>query len=153
MQLVEGVGPGAETHRHHRPRCTICGGARGKSEIGCVDPSGGIRCCEACVKAGQDQVDRRLRRQIWELEHDAAFLRGLPGRVKVPSLSEWEAAVKAHADFWREAERRHKAETEAAFIESLKDGSGPWYPDDYPEDLKITVEDVLRDGFVSDGSS
>jgi hypothetical protein len=127
--------------------CTVCSRPpAGPVEVDCLDsnPESSVRCCEACLKAGQDQIDRRLRKQIWEHEHDAAYLRGLLGRVKVPAYAEWQAAVKARAEFWAEAEREHRAESDAALIAALKDGSGPWYPDGYPEDLKLTPEDVMR---------
>ncbi len=82
--------------------CDICGGCTEKVSPLCegVAPDGrGIRCCETCLEAGQDQLDARLLRHIAGREkygqRYVEFLKGIVGRVKVPTYAEWEAAYKA----------------------------------------------------------
>jgi hypothetical protein len=83
--------------------CDFCGGhdrmgvcyGRGRRGVWVI-------CCEACVLVGQPGLDDRLRERIAEREgasrfkgeirDDPEYLRGLIGRVMIPTWEEWKAA-------------------------------------------------------------
>ena len=48
-----------------------------------------IRVCETCLAAGN--IDDRLAEHACELEAEAAALRKLIGRLRVPTYAQWQA--------------------------------------------------------------
>ena len=92
-----------ESHAFMWFPCSLCSGSTKKVQIHCVATladGSQIRCCETCLEAGQELNDKRIRSTIASAEAHTAFLRGLVGRVSIPSYQEWEAAEKAYEDEW-----------------------------------------------------
>lgn len=73
-----------------------------KKWISFVKPNGGgettMRVCETCLKAGQTQIDKLLNSHIEELEGYARDLRGVLGRLAIPTFKEYEQAELAVED-------------------------------------------------------
>jgi hypothetical protein len=97
-----------ETNMFTRYPCTICGGYTDKTAVLCEGEDtingGGVRACEQCLEAGQDQidarlkehiaaVDARLKEHISAVEEEAQMLRKLVNQIQVPTFAEWEAAM------------------------------------------------------------
>jgi hypothetical protein len=78
-----------------RRPCTVCGGYTEKVSFRAENESLGIRVCETCLEDGR--IDERLEEHIAELEVRASWLRGLVGRLQVPSYADWQTAC-AEAD-------------------------------------------------------
>jgi hypothetical protein len=95
MQLTDNGG------MYTRWPCSFCGGCTEKVSILCE--ADGLRACEFCLKAGQDALNDRMRSNAEEHEAEAARLRSLIGRVKIPTYAEWEAAEEKY-----EAEERRR---------------------------------------------
>lgn len=68
--------------------CTVCGGYTEKHGI--VAKTDGITVCEECLKIGN--IDERLEIHAQRLEAGALFLRNRVGRLRVPTLEQWQAA-------------------------------------------------------------
>jgi hypothetical protein len=85
--------------------CHLCDGCTEKVEILC-EAENGFRVCERCLQEGGD-LDAKLLARAEKFErdaaHNAAELRSYVGRLKVPSYSEWCAAVQV-ANLEAEAE-------------------------------------------------
>jgi hypothetical protein len=78
--------------------CDICGGHTEKVSTLCegvTAESREVRACETCLRAGQEQIDARLQKNIARYEPRVTFLRSLIGRVKVPTYAEWEASEES----------------------------------------------------------
>ena len=83
---------------YRRWGCDACGGNTEKVSTLCTVPEGhpthgGFQVCEACLQAGD--IDARLTRHADALSEQAAELRGLVGRLRVPAYAEWESAELA----------------------------------------------------------
>ena len=81
------------TAGYFRLGCSVCGGCTEKNLVAAESPPGtspGIRVCETCLEAGN--IDVRLLGHADALERQAAQLRLLVGRLKVPTFAEWQAA-------------------------------------------------------------
>ena len=76
--------------------CTFCGGTTEKVAMLCEGE--GLRACEQCLEAGQDQLDERLRKTADAYDGEAQARRSLIGRVKIPTYAECKAAEKAYDD-------------------------------------------------------
>jgi hypothetical protein len=74
--------------------CSFCGGCTEKVPILCEAP--GLRACECCLMAGQDALAAAMGKNAEEHEAEAARLRSLIGRVKIPTYAEWEEAERKH---------------------------------------------------------
>jgi hypothetical protein len=94
-----------ETNVYTRWPCTVCGGCTEKvsvlAEERGVPKGSGIRVCETCLKAGN--IDDRLEQHAKDREQQArdcvafaAELRGLKGRLVVPTYEAWQEAVRKH---------------------------------------------------------
>jgi hypothetical protein len=72
--------------------CTACGGATEKVPILCegLDGAERVRVCESCLEAGD--IDARLRQNAARADEHATYLRGLIGRLRVPSFARYKAA-------------------------------------------------------------
>jgi len=73
--------------------CDVCGGQTEKVEVLCegkMASGADIRVCEFCLEAGN--INERLERHASLLEGDTRFVRGLIGRLLVPSYASWVAA-------------------------------------------------------------
>jgi hypothetical protein len=85
-----------KTNIFTRYPCTICGGYTDKNAVLCEGDDnvngGGVRACEQCLEAGQDQIDARLKEHIAAVEEQAQMLRKLVNQIQVPTFAEWEAA-------------------------------------------------------------
>lgn len=81
-----------------RHACHACGGQTEKVLALCEVPKShsthaGFRVCETCLKAGD--IDARLSRHADALLDLAAELRGLVGRLRVPTYAEWLRAEQS----------------------------------------------------------
>jgi hypothetical protein len=89
--------------------CHVCGGCTEKVEVLAEVASGphkGLRVCKVCIEAGD--IDAKLQQQAEALEGQAASVRALIGRLKVPTWTEYNAyADRAHVASW--ASRRDDA--------------------------------------------
>jgi hypothetical protein len=105
--------------------CTVCGGYTEKVPVLCeggeieTDARGivgpgmsrdAIRVCEFCLEAGD--VDGRLQRHADSLDRYANYVRGLVGRLKVPSYADWKAAYDDHEEKWVRANTEFKTVAE-----------------------------------------
>ncbi len=92
-----------------RRPCHVCGGTTEKVnvlvEAEMDGPYSGLRCCEYCLKAGD--IDGRLAEYASSLEKQAAGVRALIGRLKVPTYAEWQAYEK-RVDVAREVAYRRQ---------------------------------------------
>jgi hypothetical protein len=72
--------------------CHVCGGHTEKvevlTEVKCVDGDVALRVCETCLEAGD--IDKRLEDHAARLVSEAARLRNLIGRLKVPTFAQWK---------------------------------------------------------------
>jgi hypothetical protein len=84
--------------------CHVCGGCTEKEPILCEAEIDGVtlRVCETCLKAGQEEIDNRLKKHIQKLKDYADDLTRLIGQLKVPTYAEYEAAAEAHAKAFEE---------------------------------------------------
>lgn len=92
-----------ETNFLTRWPCHICGGCTEKEPILCEVKSGeykGTRVCESCLKCGH--FDDHIRAQIESLEKYAESLKSMIGRIQAPTYEQWEAAMEAYEQRWRE---------------------------------------------------
>jgi hypothetical protein len=82
------------TNFHTRWPCTVCGHLTEKvtvlAESDGSDDQDVIRVCEVCLEA--NDIDNRLAERARALEDEAAFVRGLIGRLQLPTFAEWQAA-------------------------------------------------------------
>src|SRR5258708_19603856 len=84
------------TNFYTRWPCTVCGGCTEKVGVLAEGPS--VRVCERCLQSGD--IDGHLARNAAELEQEAARVRSLIGRLKVPTYDQWLHEVDcANADF------------------------------------------------------
>jgi hypothetical protein len=113
MKFVEAWG-------YTRRPCTVCGGWTEKVSILCegIIEDGKIRACEDCLKAGD--IDDRLQRNADKLDEWAAGVRGLVGRLVVPTYAAWQAAEKAHDVAWQAEHDAHEKAQSAASAEKLR---------------------------------
>jgi hypothetical protein len=122
-----------ETGGYYRRPCHVCGGSTEKNRIGTEVTvpvfDGGeaqLIICEFCLEAGN--IDERLACHADRLERMATDLRGLVGRLKVPSYREWEDAnQKAEQEVLREQlidEGLSAEEVAARFAAQEKWGAG-----------------------------
>jgi hypothetical protein len=120
--------------------CTFCGGCTEKVAILCE--AEGLRACEQCLEAGQDRLDDRLRKSADVCEARATALRGLIGRVKIPTYAAWEAAEKADDDKAAAEDAAWMAACEkfnvvGAMPGPVYDDGSPIYDDGSPIDADI----------------
>ena len=74
--------------------CHVCGGHTDKLPVLAEVQGGehdGFRVCETCIR--NRDFDEKLHQSAERLEAQAAELRSLGGRLRVPSYREWEAAM------------------------------------------------------------
>jgi hypothetical protein len=79
-----------ETNFLTRWPCTVCGGCTEKDPI-LVEG-------DNCLKEGN--IDRRLSERADRLEAAAKEVRSLIGQLKVPTYSEWQAAMRPYEAGW-----------------------------------------------------
>jgi hypothetical protein len=91
--------------------CTFCGGETEKVAILCEGE--GLRACEQCLEAGQGRLDERLQETADACEVHAKALRGLIGRVKIPTYEAWRTVEDADHGEDREAAQAQLTEEEA----------------------------------------
>jgi hypothetical protein len=127
-----------ETNFLTRWPCTICGGHTEKEPILAegIDTSlphpHTVRVCERCLEKGR--INDELAEHAEATEQYAAYLRGLIGRLRVPTYGAWKTAYEAHEERWvREntgyrsiAEYRKWEAHEAALREPLRDDEMPF---------------------------
>ncbi len=93
-----------ETNFFTRHHCTVCGGctekvailAEGTQRLSDDGESRVIRVCETCLEGGNGGIDNRLDLHARALEGEAVLVRGMIGRLKVPTFAEW---CKAERDY------------------------------------------------------
>ena len=94
-----------ETNFFTRYPCTVCGGctekvailAEGTQQLSDDGESRRVRVCETCLEGGDGLgIDDRLDLHARALEGDAALIRGMIGRLKVPTFAEWSKAEREH---------------------------------------------------------
>ena len=93
-----------ETNFFTRWPCTVCGGetekvailAEGTQRLSDDGESRTVRVCESCLEGDSLGIDARLDLHARALEGEAALIRGLIGRLKVPTFAEWCKAERAH---------------------------------------------------------
>ena len=94
-----------ETNFFTRWPCTICGGCTEKVAIlaeGTLQLSDDgecmtVRVCETCLEGGDGLgIDARLDLHAQALEAEAALVRSMIGRLKVPTFAEWCKAEREH---------------------------------------------------------
>ena len=98
-----------ETNFFTRWPCTICGGctekvailAEGTQQLSDDGDNRTVRVCEKCLEGGDGlEIDTRLDLHARSLEADAALIRGMTGRLKVPTFAEWCEAEREHEVRW-----------------------------------------------------
>lgn len=101
-----------------RRYCHVCGGCTWKSPILAEVKSGpheGFRVCESCLK--ERDFDAKLNAHAQELEAEAADLRGLIGRLDVPTYAEYRRAYEKHdRDYLAESRAPIKLEEDSRKI-------------------------------------
>ena len=100
-----------ETNFFTRYPCTVCGGctekvailAEGTQRLSDDQESRTVRVCETCLEDCDDDhlppgfgIDYRLDLRARALEAEAALIRSLMGRLKVPTFAEWCKAERDH---------------------------------------------------------
>ena len=94
-----------DTNFFTRYPCTVCGGctekvailAEGTQRLSDNGESRTVRVCESCLEGGDGLgIDARLDLHARSLEGNAALIRGLIGRLKVPTFAEWCRAEREH---------------------------------------------------------
>ncbi len=94
-----------ETNFFTRYPCTVCGGrtekvgilAEGTQRLSDDGEYRTVRVCESCLEGSNDLgIDDRLDVHARALEGDAALIRSLIGRLKVPTFAEWCKAEREH---------------------------------------------------------
>jgi len=76
--------------------CGSCGGIAGRVPVLAVVITGeyqGFKVCESCIRAGKDALEKIISAHAANLEGEAARLRGMIGRLKVPTYQEWKKAM------------------------------------------------------------
>jgi hypothetical protein len=122
VKLVDGA---------QRWNCTVCGDNTGKFSIrgSGVDLNYDTRIktefcvCEECIEAGD--IDSRLKQRATDLVSEAAWVRGLIGRLIVPTFADLqalEAKIQEEAKIEEEEDRiaEAKIEEEKANFEGAK---------------------------------
>ena len=123
--------------------CTVCDGRTEKDAVLCESENMAVRVCPQCLK--ENDIDGRLEKTAAGLEHEAshypafghcemsvaatalrnaAFMRSLIGRLRVPTYEQWETAENR---VWDDAEA-YSAEQRDDHVD---DGPFEW-PDDEP---------------------
>ncbi len=94
-----------ETNFFTRYPCTVCGGctekvailAEGTQRLSDDGESRTVRVCEGCLEGSNGLgIDDRLDLHARALEGEAALIRSLIGRLKVPTFAEWCKAEREH---------------------------------------------------------
>ena len=94
-----------ETNFFTRYPCTICGGctekvailAEGTQRLSDDGETRTVRVCESCLEGGDGLgIDARLDLHARALEGEAALIRSLIGRLKVPTFAQWCSAEREH---------------------------------------------------------
>ena len=94
-----------ETNFFTRYPCTVCGGctervailAEGTQRLSGDGESRTVRVCERCLEGGDGLgIDDRLELHARSLEGEAALVRSMIGRLKVPTFAEWCKAEHEH---------------------------------------------------------
>lgn len=106
------------TNFYTRRTCHLCGGHTEKVDVLTEVKQGaeeGLRVCEQCLRAGTEAVYAKMERHAAWLEQRAADVRGLVGRLELPSYAEWEAEMDKAGAEYRQAmlsEERQEPATE-----------------------------------------
>ncbi len=115
-----------ETNFFTRYPCTVCGGctekvailAEGTQRLSDDGECRTVRVCETCLEGSDDLgIDDRLDLHARALEADAALIRGMIGRLKVPTFAEWckaEREHEVHAHMENHGISREEAESKVA---------------------------------------
>ena len=105
------------TNYYARHGCHICGGCTWKTGVLAEVRTGthqGFRACEDCLKAAEAQgppaIDARLRARADALDADAAELRALLGRLRLPSFTAYEAELDRQNAAYAQAHAREAPE-------------------------------------------
>ena len=94
-----------ETNFFTRWPCTVCGGctekvailAEGALQLSDDGESRTVRVCETCLEGSDGLgIDDRLDLHARALEGEAALIRSMTGRLKVPTFAEWCKAEREH---------------------------------------------------------
>ena len=94
-----------ETNFFTRYPCTVCGGctekvailAEGTQRLSDDGESRTVRVCEGCLEGSNGLgIDDRLDLHARALDGEAALIRSLIGRLKVPTFAEWCKAEREH---------------------------------------------------------
>ena len=98
-----------ETNFFTRHHCTLCGDctekvailAEGTQRLSDDGESRTVRVCEYCLEGSDGDgdgygIDARLDLHAQQLEAEAALIRSLIGRLKVPTFAEWCKAEREH---------------------------------------------------------
>ena len=94
-----------ETNFFTRYPCTVCGGctekvailAEGTQQLSDDGESRTVRVCESCLEGAAGLgIDACLDLHARALEGEAALIRSLIGRVKVPTFTQWCEAEREH---------------------------------------------------------
>ncbi len=91
-----------------RQPCTVCGGCtervRVVAEARNLDHELIVRVCEDCLR--HDDIDGRLENTAFFMEANAKYVRGLKGRLVLPTYAQWEKRNdELEAEFVREQEK------------------------------------------------
>ena len=94
-----------ETNFFTRWPCTVCGGctekvailAEGTQRLSDDGESRTVRVCESCLEGSDGLgIDEHLDLHARALEGEAALVRSMIGRLKVPTFAEWCKAEREH---------------------------------------------------------
>ena len=94
-----------DTNFFTRYPCTVCGGytekvgilAEGTQKLSDDGDTRTVRVCETCLEGGDGLgIDARLDLHARALEGEVGLVRGLIGRLKVPTFAEWCKAEREH---------------------------------------------------------
>ncbi len=119
-----------ETNFFTRYPCTVCGDltekvatlAEGTQQLSDDGEYRTVRVCERCLEGGDGLgIDARLDLHVRALEGEAALIRSLIGRLKVPTFAEW-----------CKTEREHNVQSVIEIDGISRDEAEKKVPPDYP---------------------
>jgi hypothetical protein len=119
--------------------CSVCGSSAEGSTRGKGVEKIEVCVCEDCIQAGD--IDARLQRRAANLENEAAWVRGLVGRLKVPTFSDLQTRQAQEAQFAaEEAILQKQLEAQAE-----KEERQSWYEYEQWEFLAEVAEKALEE--------